>query len=96
MDLRSLRARQVTAADLVEFDYALAMDRDNFEHLRALRKDPASRRRIQLFLDFAPDLPEREVPDPYYGGSGGFERVMNLLEEAAQGLLIDIRERYRI
>ncbi len=96
VNLRSLRARQVTAEDLAEFDYVLAMDRDNFEHLLALSQDQELRRRIQLFLDFAPDLPEREVPDPYYGGSGGFERVMDLVEEAAQGLLIQIRERYRI
>ena len=92
----ALRARQVTADDLVEFDYVLAMDRDNFKHLLALGQDQELRRRIRLFLDFAPDLPEREVPDPYYGGSGGFERVMDLVEEAAQGLLIDIRGRYRI
>ncbi len=98
VDLRSLRARQVTVEDLAEFDYVLAMDRDNFEHLLALgqNQDQESRRRVQLFLDFAPDLPEREVPDPYYGGSGGFERVMDLVEEAARGLLIQIRERYRI
>ncbi|MDG4548868.1 MAG: low molecular weight phosphotyrosine protein phosphatase [Candidatus Contendobacter sp.] len=96
VSLRHLRARQVTTADLVEFDYVLAMDRDNFDHLLALGKEPEARRRIRLFLDFAPNLPEREVPDPYYGGSGGFERVMDLVEEAARGLLIDIRERYRI
>ncbi len=96
VDLRHLRARQVTVADLVEFDYVLAMDRDNFDHLLALGKESEVRRRIRLFLDFAPDLPEREVPDPYYGGSGGFERVMDLVEEAARGLLIHIRERHRI
>ena len=96
VDLGSLRARQVTETDLIEFDYVLAMDRDNFAHLLVLCQNPELRRRIQLFLDFAPDLPEREVPDPYYGGPGGFERVMDLIEEAAQGLLIQIRERYRI
>lgn len=96
VDLRSIRARRVTETDLIEFDYVLAMDRDNFEHLLVLCQNPELRRRIQLFLDFAPGLPEREVPDPYYGGSGGFERVMDLVEEAAQGLLIQIRERYRI
>jgi protein-tyrosine phosphatase len=96
VDLRSIRARQVTETDLVEFDYVLAMDRDNFEHLRVLCQNPELQRHVRLFLDFAPDLPEREVPDPYYGGSGGFERVMDLVEEAAQGLLIQIRERYRI
>ena len=82
VDLRRLRARQVTATDLVEFDYVLAMDRDNFEHLRVLCQNPELQRRVRLFLDFEPDLPEREVPDPYYGGSGGFERVMDLVERS--------------
>ncbi len=96
VDLRGLRARQVTEADFAEFDYVLAMDRDNLQHLLALCRSEELRPRIQLFLDFAPELPEREVPDPYYGGPGGFERVMDLVEAAAQGLLVHIRERYRI
>lgn len=96
IDLRGIRARQVTVADFAEFDYVLAMDRNNFEHLLALCPDRELRRRIQLFMDFAPDLPEREVPDPYYGGPSGFERVMDLVDEAAHGLLIRIREQYRI
>ncbi len=96
VDLRHLRARRVTAADFAEFDYLLAMDRDNFENLMELCQDSALRSRIRLFLDFAPHLPEREVPDPYYGGPGGFDRVMDLIEEAAQGLLLHIREQHRL
>lgn len=96
IDLRALRARQVTVDDFAEFDHVLAMDRDNFEHLLALCRDNQLRRRIQLLMDFAPDLPEREVPDPYYGGPNGFERVMDLIEGASQGLLAYLRERYRI
>ncbi|MCB1764490.1 MAG: low molecular weight phosphotyrosine protein phosphatase [Candidatus Competibacteraceae bacterium] len=96
VDLRSLRARRVTPADFAEFDYVLAMDRDNYENLVELCQNAELQQRIQLFLDFAPDLPEREVPDPYYGGPTGFERVMDLVEEAAQGLLIHIRERHRL
>ncbi len=96
VELRGLRARQVVVNDFAEFEHVLAMDRDNLEHLLALCPDAALRARVQLFMDFAPDLPEREVPDPYYGGAGGFERVMDLVEEAAQGLLVHIRERYRI
>jgi protein-tyrosine phosphatase len=94
--LRGLRARRVTVADFAEFDYVLAMDRDNFDNLLELCQDPELRHRIQLFLNFAPDLPEREVPDPYYGGPTGFERVMDMVEEAAQGLLMHIRERHRL
>ena len=96
VDLRRLRARQVIAADLAEFDYVLAMDRDNFAHLLQLCPTAELRGRIRLFLDFAPGLPEQEVPDPYYGGPTGFERVMDLIEEAAQGLLAEVRQRYRI
>lgn len=96
VDLRKLRARQVTEADFAAFDYVLAMDQDNLRHLLALCRSAESQSRVQLFLNFAPQLPEREVPDPYYGGPDGFERVMDLVEAAAQGLLVHIRERYRI
>ena len=96
VDLRGLRARQVTIGDFAEFDYVLAMDRDNYSHLLELCRDAGLQRRIQLFLDFAPDLPEREVPDPYYGGPTGFDRVMDLVEEAAQGLLLHIREQHQL
>lgn len=96
VDLRNLRARQVTVADFAEFDYVLAMDSDNLTGLLALCQTPELRSRAQLFMDYAPELPEREVPDPYYGGANGFERVMDLIEVAAEGLLVNIRQRYRI
>lgn len=96
IDLRGIRSRKVTVADFAEFDYVLAMDRDNLEHLLALRQDFELRCRIQLFMDYAPNLPEREVPDPYYGGPNGFERVMDLIETAAEGLLVSIRDDYQI
>jgi len=90
-DLSSLRARQVRAADFVEFDLVLAMDRSNLEEL--LRIAPAQARgKVQLFLDYAPEQPLREVPDPYYGGSGGFEDVLDLIEVASRGLLRRLRE----
>ena len=96
IDLSGIRARLVTVADFADFDHVLAMDRENFANLRAVCRDAALRQRIQLFLDFAPDQPTREVPDPYYGGPDGFERVMDLIEAAAQGLLIQIRQRYQL
>jgi protein-tyrosine phosphatase len=49
-----------------------------------------------LFLDYASDIADREVPDPYYGGASGFERVLDLIEMAAAGLLADIRRQYRL
>ncbi len=96
VDLRNLRARRVTEVDFLEFDYLLAMDRENVADLLERCQDPALRSRVRLLMDFAPRLPEREVPDPYYGGPGGFDRVMELIEQAAQGLLLHLRERHRL
>lgn len=96
VDLRYLRARRVTADDLRTFDYVLAMDQDNHQELLALCENPELQSRIQLFLEFAPELPEQEVADPYYGGASGFERTMDLIEVAARGLLQEIRQRHQI
>jgi protein-tyrosine phosphatase len=96
VDLKAIRARRIVDADFATFDYLLAMDRDNYEYLLTLCRQPEHREKIQLFLDYAPGLAEREVPDPYYGGLSGFERVMDLVEEGAEGLLLHIRERFRI
>jgi protein-tyrosine phosphatase len=89
IDLRALRARQVEDHDFARFDLILAMDRENLSYLhgRAPREYHA---RIRLMLDYAPDAYTREVPDPYYGGPKGFEEVLDLLEQAAQGLLSEV------
>jgi protein-tyrosine phosphatase len=89
-DLSSLRARQVRAADFAAFDLILAMDRSNLQELME-RAPVQARRKIQLFLDYAPEQPVREVPDPYYGGPHGFEEVLDLIEAAARGLLRRLR-----
>jgi protein-tyrosine phosphatase len=52
--------------------------------------------KLRLFLEFASDLEEDEVPDPYYGGITGFERVLDLIEQASQGLLAEIRQQHRL
>ncbi len=84
-DLSHLSARQVELSDFYEFDYLMAMDLDNHSNLLAMA--PANRDcDIRLFLDFA-QSETREVPDPYYGGSSGFETVLDLIEDAAQGFL---------
>lgn len=86
IDMRGLRARVVEAADFDRFDLLLAMDEPVYERLRRIA--PAGRaERVRLFLAYAPQLNRREVPDPYYGGATGFEEVLDLVEEAARGLL---------
>jgi protein-tyrosine phosphatase len=88
-DLAALRARQVTGQDFAAFDYMLAMDAANLEELR--RRAPArTRARLGLFLEFAPECGCDEVPDPYYGGAEDFDRVLDLCEAGASGLLRQI------
>ncbi|HEU4589523.1 MAG TPA: low molecular weight protein-tyrosine-phosphatase [Steroidobacteraceae bacterium] len=92
-DLASLRARQVAPADFASFDYVLAMDRPNLEQLQVLGRGAVAR--IGLFMDFAPQLAVEEIPDPYYGGIEDFERVLDLCEAAARGLLRSLAARRR-
>lgn len=94
IDLSGLRARTVTHEDFERFDLILAMDRDNLALLE--QRAPATHRgRIRLIMEFAPGSGAREVPDPYYGGANGFEEVLDLLEEAAAGLLQSIEDAKR-
>lgn len=93
IDLSPLRARRAVAEDFDVFDYVLAMDRDNYEGLQAICP-PGSEYKLQLFLSYAPNLEYDEVPDPYYGGPMGFERVLDMIEEASAGLLEDIKLRH--
>ena len=86
------RARQVTVEDLDVFDLLLAMDKQNYHAMQDLALNDQQRQRIRLMMGFAPLLPEQEVPDPYYGQGQGFERVLNLLEHAADGLLQSLLE----
>jgi len=95
IELGGQRARRVSLADFGEFDYVLAMDRSNFEDLITICP-PAHRAKLHLFLTFAAEEDEDEVPDPYYGGLTGFERVLDLIEQASQGLLAEIRQQHRL
>lgn len=89
-DLTALRGRQVAVADFGEFDYILAMDRSNLADL--LAQCPAEQRhKVRLFLSFSSQWQDHEVPDPYYGGADGFDQVLDMVEDAAHGLLSDIR-----
>lgn len=94
VDLSKLRARRVSDDDFADFDMIIVMDRLNFETLRD--KSPSQfHERIRLLLDFAPQNSYEEVPDPYYGGINGFERVLDLVEQASAGLLIHLHETRR-
>jgi protein-tyrosine phosphatase len=88
-DLGGLRARQVEHADFERFDYVLAMDRANLAELESLSPAGAAAR-LALFMEFAPGSDFTEVPDPYYGGIEDFERVLDLCEAAARGLLTQL------
>lgn len=94
-DLSSLRGRQVEVADFSRFDYVLAMDNANMAILYRLCPQH-QRDRLGLFLEYANRHKEREVPDPYYGGEDGFERVLDMVEDAAAGLLQHIQKQHTV
>lgn len=84
VDLSKIRARKVAESDFEYFDHVLAMDADNYHMLLAASPEEYHHK-IALFLDYAPNCSEQDVPDPYYGGANGFEHVFDLVEEASQG-----------
>ncbi|TVQ54841.1 MAG: low molecular weight phosphotyrosine protein phosphatase [Phycisphaerales bacterium] len=77
-------ARQVHRDDFERFDYLICMDRANLKNVKAIG---APEEKLSLLLDYLPDPPTREVPDPYYGGPDGFERVFELVDAACDALL---------
>jgi protein-tyrosine phosphatase len=91
VDISSHRGRQATFQDFHDFDYVIAMDSDNLRRLQALRPK-SSRAQLCLLLEYAPKSGFLDVPDPYYGGSGGFERVLDLVEAGSRGLLEEIKK----
>ncbi len=91
IDLSQQKARRVGADDFDLFDYILVMDSDNLSTLD--NACPAAHKhKIKLFMEFAPDMKTLAVPDPYYGGSNGFDRVLDLIDEASKGLLVHLRQ----
>jgi protein-tyrosine phosphatase len=87
-------ARQVTAEDFDDFDLVLAMDRDNERDLLAWAPDGEARAKVRLLREFDPEAVaagDLDVPDPYYGGPNGFDRVLDLVEAACRGLLDEVR-----
>lgn len=89
-EIGGLRGRQVSAADFRIFDLILAMDLDNLAQLKKLRPRGGNAR-LQLFLEYAPSIGAQEVPDPYTGEDDGFERVLDMIEIASDGLIEHLR-----
>lgn len=89
-DLSALRARQVSGRDFGEFDLILAMDQDNFHSLLQVCPEH-QRHKVRLFLSFSRQYANQEVPDPYYGGSQGFDHVLDMVEDAAEGLISNLK-----
>lgn len=83
-------ARQVSSEDFARFEYILAMDSQNLENLRAMSPDNYSGT-LALFLNYADNADDKNVPDPYYGGPDGFEHVIDLIEAASDGLIKTLR-----
>ena len=90
VDLSNLRARQLATSDFEVADLLLVMDADNLAEARR-RCPPQHWHKLQLLTDHCRTLTGTEVPDPYYGGEGGFERVLDLIEDACAGLLDQVR-----
>ena len=89
-DLQDLRARQITELDFDAHDLILTMDWDNL----ALVQDqcpPQHQRKVKRFTDFCLQHQAQEVPDPYYGGAQGFEHVLDVVEDASEGLLLHVQ-----
>lgn len=86
------RAQQFRARDFARFDHVVAMDATNRRDLLALAPDAAARAKVSLLRDFDPDAPpDAAVPDPYYGGDGGFDEVFDICDAACRGLLARLR-----
>lgn len=91
VNLSYQKARKVIFGDFEDFDYLLAMDDDNYQIL--LQSCPNQfKHKVKYFLEYAPHLDTREVPDPYYGGKYGFERVLDMIEDASVGFLNSIKQ----
>lgn len=86
------RSRPVVKSDFSNFDMIVAMDHSNVSKLEAKTSTDAERKKIHLATEFCRNMDVDVVPDPYYGGAEGFEYVLDILEDACEGLLEEIRK----
>ncbi|HYX17249.1 MAG TPA: low molecular weight protein-tyrosine-phosphatase [Nostoc sp.] len=85
------RARQFQKSDFQDFDLILAMDQENYENILTLDQTKQYQHKVLLMCEFCSRHSLKEVPDPYYGGQEGFNRVIDLLIDACEGLLTKVR-----
>jgi protein-tyrosine phosphatase len=85
VDLSAQRARQIMLRDFYEFDFIIAMDSGHLDELLEQKPDDA-RSEVHRLLDYCHDIAHKDVPDPYYGGSSGFERVFDVCEAGCRSL----------
>ena len=90
-----ITARRVEASDFLNFDYVLAMDKDNQRNLFEIC-EKVHKKKVRLLLDFARRSRIKEVPDPYYGSDNGFEKVLDLIEEGSRGFLEFIKTKHSL
>jgi protein-tyrosine phosphatase len=91
-NLSQFRARKVARQDLDYFDLILAMDKSNLDNLRRIAT-PEQQEKLGLFMDYSKNFDDDEVPDPYYGLGHGFDLVLDMIEDASQGLIENIKQR---
>ena len=87
------RSRQFKRDDFEKFDYIIAMDRNNYHDIISLDRDNEYGERVFMMTDFSSQYKGGDVPDPYYGGSDGFEIVLDIVEDSCRGLLEELRSR---
>lgn len=93
IDIRHIKSRRLVPEDFEHFDYLIAMDEQNYRFLA--ENCPAGYEvRLKRFMEYAPDFHATEVPDPYYGPEWWFDRVIDMLEAAAEGLIADLRRKH--
>jgi len=93
-NLSQLRARKVARQDLDYFDLILAMDKSNLDNLQRMAT-PEQRNKLKLFMDYSKNYDDEEVPDPYYGLGHGFDLVLDMVEDAARGLVDELNKELR-
>ena len=93
-NLSQVRARKVARQDLDYFDLILAMDKSNLDNLQRMAS-PEQRQKLKLFMEYAKNYDDDEVPDPYYGLGHGFDLVLDMVEDASKGLVDELKSKLK-